>query len=129
MSPRSDAPSQVLDRLFEVIEDRRDTRPAGSYVVSLLDAGLPTIAAKVREEAEEVSRAALDEDAHAVAHEAADVVFHLFVLLAARGIAPGAVYAELARRFGIGGLVEKAARAGGGPGAGGSPGIGQGDDA
>lgn len=111
MSSRADVPSQVLDRLFEVIERRREDRPAGSYVVTLLDAGLPAIAAKVREESEEVIRAAFDEDAHAVAHEAADVVFHLFVLLAARGIQPGAVYAELARRFGIGGLAEKAARA------------------
>lgn len=114
MSPRSDVPSQVLDRLYEVIERRRDERPAGSYVVTLLDAGLPAIAAKLREESEEVVRAAFDEDAHAVAHEAADVVFHLLVLLAARGIEPAAVYAELARRFGVGGLAEKAARAEGG---------------
>ena len=118
MAPRSDVSSQVLDRLFEVIERRRVERPTGSYVVTLLDAGLPAIAAKLREESEEVIRAAFDEDAHAVAHEAADVVFHLFVLLAARGIQPGAVYAELARRFGIGGLVEKAARGASDPGAG-----------
>lgn len=118
MSLPSDMPSQVLDRLYEVIERRRDERPTGSYVVTLLDAGMPAIAAKLREESEEVVRAAFDEDAHAVAHEAADVVFHLFVLLAARGIQPGAVYAELARRFGIGGLVEKAARGAGHSGAG-----------
>ncbi|MBK7950155.1 MAG: phosphoribosyl-ATP diphosphatase [Deltaproteobacteria bacterium] len=110
--------SQVLDRLYEVIERRRDERPAGSYVVTLLDAGMPAIAAKLREESEEVVRAAFDEDAHAVAHEAADVVFHLFVLLAARGIQPDAVYGELSRRFGIGGLAEKAARGAGDPGVG-----------
>ncbi|MFO0689736.1 MAG: phosphoribosyl-ATP diphosphatase [Myxococcota bacterium] len=118
MSPRSDASSQVLDRLYEVIERRRDERPAGSYVVTLLDGGLPAISAKLREESEEVIVAASDEDAHAVTHEAADVVFHLLVLLAARGIRPDAVYGELARRFGIGGLAEKAARASGGSGAG-----------
>ena len=84
MSPRSDASSQVLDRLYEVIERRRDERPAGSYVVTLLDGGLPAISAKLREESEEVIVAASDEDAHAVTHEAADVVFHLLVLLAAR---------------------------------------------
>lgn len=110
MSVRTDAPSEVLDRLFEVIERRRVERPSGSYVVTLLDGGLPAIGAKVREESEELLRAASDEDAAAVAHEAADLVFHVFVLLAARGVAPGALYGELARRFGIGGLEEKAAR-------------------
>lgn len=114
MSLRPDATSQVLDRLYEVIEHRRDERPEGSYVVTLLDAGLSAVAVKLREESEEVIRAAFDEDAHAVAHEASDVIFHLFVLLAARGIPPAAVYAELARRFGIGGLAEKAARGTGG---------------
>lgn len=110
MSVDPDAPSQVLERLFEVIERRRAERPTGSYVVSLLDAGLPTIAEKVREEAEEVVRAALGESDEALSHEVADLVFHVFVLLAARGVDPSATYHELARRFGIGGLVEKASR-------------------
>lgn len=117
MSLRSDASAEVLDRLFEVIERRRDERPAGSYVVTLLDGGLPAIAAKVREESGELLQAVSDEGDPEVAHEAADLLFHVFVLLAARGIRPGAVYAELARRFGIGGLEEKAARAASGPAA------------
>lgn len=110
MSVRPDAPSQVLDRLFEVIESRRAERPTGSYVVSLLEGGLPVITEKVREEADEVVRAALGESDEALAHEVADLVFHVFVLLAARGIEPEAAYRELARRFGIGGLAEKTAR-------------------
>lgn len=110
MSVRPDVPSQVLDRLFDVIERRREERPAGSYVVSLLDGGLPAITDKVREEAEEVVRAACGESDEALAREVADLIFHVFVLLAARGVEPAASYRELARRFGIGGLEEKAAR-------------------
>ena len=111
MSASSDAPSQILDRLFEVIERRRDERPTGSYVVGLLDGGIPAISAKVVEEADEVVRAAASESDAALAREVADLLFHVLVLMAARGVTPGATYAELARRFGIGGLVEKAARA------------------
>lgn len=110
MSVRPDAPSQVLDRLFEVIERRRAERPSGSYVVSLLDGGLPAITDKLREEADEVVRAALGESDEALVREVADLIFHVFVLLAARGIEPDATYRELARRFGIGGLVEKSSR-------------------
>ncbi len=110
MSVRPDAPSQVLDRLFEVIERRRAERPSGSYVVSLLDGGLPAITDKVREEADEVVRAALGESDEALAREVADLIFHVLVLLAARGIEPDAAYRELARRFGIGGLAEKSSR-------------------
>lgn len=104
-------PTAVLDRLFDVIEERRRERPDGSYVVSLLDGGWESIAAKIREEADEVCEAGANESDAAVTHEAADLVFHLLVGLAARGIEPTAVYAELARRFGIGGLEEKASRA------------------
>lgn len=111
MSEREEeSASEVLDRLFEVIEARRTARPTGSYVVSLLDGGLPAITAKVQEEAAEVVQAALGEGDEALAHEVADLLFHVLVLLSARGVEPAAAYRELARRFGIGGLVEKAAR-------------------
>ena len=92
MSDRPDISSQVLERLFDVIAQRRDERPAGSYVVSLLDGGLPAITAKVREEAEEVVRAACSESDEALAREVADLIFHVFVLLAARGVEPAASY-------------------------------------
>jgi len=107
----ADPEAAVLDRLFEIVTARRDERPEGSYVVGLLDAGWEAIAAKVREEAQEVVDAARDESDEALAHEAADLLFHLWVMLASRGLEPRAVYAELERRFGIGGLEEKASRA------------------
>ena len=102
----------ILDQLFEVIRSRRAERPPGSYVVSLLDGGWAAIEAKVREEAGEVVAAAKDESDAALAHEAADLLFHLWVLLASRGVEPEDVYAELGRRFGLSGLEEKAARSG-----------------
>lgn len=110
MSDAAAPPSQMLDRLFEVIEARRIARPAGSYVVSLLDGGIGAIGAKVCEEAEEVVRAAREESDGALAHEVADLLFHVLVLLSARGVSPDESFRELARRFGIGGLEEKAAR-------------------
>jgi phosphoribosyl-ATP pyrophosphohydrolase len=107
---RADRRAAVLDRLFEVVAARRDERPEGSYVVRLLDGGWQAIEAKLREEAQEVVDAARDESDEALAHEAADLIFHLWVMLASRGLEPSAVYAELERRFGIGGLEEKASR-------------------
>jgi len=104
--------ASVLDRLFEIVVARREERPEGSYVVSLLDGGWEAIEAKLREEAQEVVDAARDESDEALAHEAADLLFHLWVMLASRGLEPSAVYAELERRFGIGGLEEKASRVG-----------------
>ncbi len=105
-----DGTATILDQLFEVIRSRRAERPPGSYVVSLLDGGWEAIEAKVREEAGEVVAAAKGESDQALAHEAADLLFHLWVMLASRGVEPSDVYAELARRFGLGGLEEKAAR-------------------
>lgn len=107
-----DEGATILDRLFEIVMARRDERPEGSYVVRLLEGGIPAIAEKIREESEEVIGAALDESDAALAHEVADLLFHVWVVMASRDVAPEAVYAELARRFGIGGLEEKASRLG-----------------
>src|SRR6056297_1692440 len=93
----------ILDRLFEVIRARAAERPPGRYVVSLLDGGWDAIEAKVREEAGEVGAAARVESDAALTHEAADLLFHLWVLLASRNVEPADVYAELGRRFGLGG--------------------------
>ena len=101
------AASDVIERLERVIEGRIRERPAGSYVVRLLDGGEPAIAAKIREEAGELCAAAGAADS---AHEAADVLFHVLVLLGVRGVPFGAVCGELERRFGTGGLAEKASR-------------------
>jgi len=75
------------------------------------------VAAKLREECEELIEAAARGDARHSAHEAADLLFHVWVLLGALELPPERVYAELERRFGTGGLEEKAARGAGGEGA------------
>jgi phosphoribosyl-ATP pyrophosphohydrolase/phosphoribosyl-AMP cyclohydrolase len=78
------APSEVLPELQRTIDQRAHERPAGSYTVELLDdPGL--IGAKVEEEAEEVARAAREESDKRVEEEAADVIYHLLVLLRSRG--------------------------------------------
>jgi phosphoribosyl-ATP pyrophosphohydrolase/phosphoribosyl-AMP cyclohydrolase len=79
-------------------------------VISLLDKGFPKINAKITEEAGELVEALPQGDAQHTAHEAADLLFHMLVGLEAAGIAPDAVFAELARRFGVSGIDEKASR-------------------
>ncbi len=84
--------------LWRRISERKTERPDGSYVVSLLDAGVARCAQKVGEEGVEVGLAAVAGDRDAVIAEAADLVFHLYVLLAAAGIDVSDVEDELARR-------------------------------
>ena len=84
--------------LWRTISERALERPAGSYTTELLEAGIGACARKVGEEAVEVSVAALDETDERVVEEAADLVYHLYVLLAARGLDVAAVEDELARR-------------------------------
>jgi len=79
------APHEVLPGLERTIADRATNAPEGSYTARLL-ADPPFVAAKVQEEAEEVARAARDESDERVAEEAADVLYHLAVLLRARGL-------------------------------------------
>lgn len=107
-------PTSILPDLLAVIADRKANPPAGrSYVVSLLEGGTAKIGSKITEEAGEVVEAA-DEPgdpgrAHLV-HEVADLLFHTLVLLGLKDIPWSEVEAELARRFGIGGIVEKESR-------------------
>jgi phosphoribosyl-ATP pyrophosphohydrolase/phosphoribosyl-AMP cyclohydrolase len=82
LEPR--APHETLPGLERMLLARAGERPAGSYTVELLD-DPPRIGAKVMEEAEEVSRAAREESDERVDEEAADVIFHLLVLLHSRG--------------------------------------------
>ncbi len=103
----------VLAQLMQTIEERKQHRPAHSYTTKLLDGGVQLIGQKVIEEAAEVVEAAEemgDPGRDHLVHEAADLVYHLLVMLAARDITLGAVEAELGRRFGISGLDEKASR-------------------
>ena len=106
----ADPPALVLSRVAEVIAERRRTRPEKSYVVSLLDAGLPKINGKISEEARELVEALPENDAEHTAHEAADLIFHALVGLEAAGVPVDAVFAQLRKRFGISGIDEKASR-------------------
>ena len=99
-----------LDRLQATILARRDdAEPGSSYVASLFAKGRAKIAQKVGEEATETVIAALAEP-DKLASEAADLMFHLLVLLADAGLGLDDVRAELTRREGVSGHVEKAAR-------------------
>jgi phosphoribosyl-ATP pyrophosphohydrolase len=100
-----------LHALEQVIEARLAAADAeASYVARLAAAGLPKIAQKLGEEAVETVIAALAEDDADLVGEAADLVFHLTLLLKQRGLGWAEVLAELDRRHGMSGLVEKAAR-------------------
>ena len=99
-----------IERLEATLRDRRNADPAHSYVAKLHGKGVPEIARKLGEEALEAVIAALSDDTHALTAEAADLVFHLLVLLDARGLTFADVLAELERREGISGIAEKAAR-------------------
>jgi len=84
--------------LWRTIAERAATRPAESYTTELLEAGVGACARKVGEEAVEVAVAALDESDERLVEESADLVYHLYVLLAARGLDVAAVDDELRRR-------------------------------
>lgn len=99
----------MLDRLEATIRQRMTADPASSYTAKL--AADPAFAArKFGEEAVELVVAALAQDRGVVVKEAADVLFHLTALLAIKGVALSEVQGELARREGVSGLDEKAAR-------------------
>src|ERR1043165_2109085 len=100
----------ILHRLAQVIEARRAATSERSYTKSLLDAGMPKILAKIAEEHGELAAELPAGDDAKVVHETADLLFHVMVGLAARGIPLEAVLAELTRRFGTSGHVEKARR-------------------
>jgi len=98
-----------LDRLAATIRDRRGADPASSYVASLFARGRPKIAQKLGEEAVETVIAAMAQPDKIVS-EAADLIFHLLVLLADADVTLDDVRAELVRREGVSGHSEKAAR-------------------
>ena len=102
----------TLDRLEQVIRDRRAGDPEASYVARLTAKGRAKIAQKLGEEAVETVIAAIQDDKAALTGEAADLVFHLIVLLQDAGLSLDDVRAELGRREGVSGLDEKASRAG-----------------
>lgn len=101
----------TLVRLEATIAARRGADPGSSYVARLNAKGLGKIAQKLGEEATETVIAALTQDRDALVGEAADLLFHLMVLLSAKDVPLADVLAELDRREGTSGIAEKAARA------------------
>ena len=102
--------SDVLEKLAGVIESRKTQSADSSYVASLFDKGMDSILKKVGEEAAETIVAAKNDDDAQLVYETADLWFHTLVMLAARGLGPEEVLAELERRFGVSGHDEKAGR-------------------
>ncbi len=102
----------TLDDLFATIEIRKNADPDSSWTAKMLAKGPDKCAEKFGEEAIEAIVEAIKDDKAALTSEAADVVYHLMVMLAARDVSWQAVVSELARRQGVSGLAEKAARKG-----------------
>ncbi len=100
----------VLNQLAEVLESRKQAEPDSSYVAKLYAKGLDSILKKIGEEATETAMAAKDGEKDKIVYEIADLWFHTLVLLAQQNLHPDDVLNELARRFGMSGLVEKANR-------------------
>jgi phosphoribosyl-ATP pyrophosphohydrolase len=100
----------ILRRLVAIIRERQAASAEGSYTRQLLDAGPERCAKKLGEEAVEVVIAGIGQDAATLAHEAADLLYHLLVLLEARGVSIDSVLDVLEGRMGTSGLTEKAAR-------------------
>ena len=100
----------TLERLEKTIAARRAAPPDESYVAKLNARGVPKIAQKVGEEATEAVIAAVSGSNEELVGESADLIFHLMVLLQAKGIAFDEVLGELDRREGLSGLEEKASR-------------------
>jgi phosphoribosyl-ATP pyrophosphohydrolase len=102
--------NDVLNRLAELLEQRKRADPHSSYVAKLYAKGMDGILKKVGEEAAETIIAAKDGDPQKIVYETADLWFHTLVMLAQAGLSPDDVLKELARREGLSGLEEKASR-------------------
>ena len=100
----------ILDRLMSQLHQRVSDLPEGSYTTKLVRGGIPKIAEKILEEAHEVIEAAGEPEEAGKLHtirESADVLYHLWVLLATRGITVDYIRNELLRREGVSGLEEQ----------------------
>ena len=101
----------ILDRLWQIIQSRRNADPQSSYTARLFVRGRAKIAQKLGEEAIEAVIEGVGENSAALVAESADLIYHLLVLWAAAGVSPTEVAAELARREGMSGIEEKRSRA------------------
>lgn len=102
--------SDILNRLADLLEQRKTAEPDTSYVAKLYSKGMDSILKKVGEEATETIIAAKGGNADEIIYETADLWFHTLVMLAKAGLKPQDVLDELARREGLSGIDEKNAR-------------------
>ena len=102
--------NDILDAVYQVVQDRKQSPSEKSYVASLYAKGLDKILGKIGEEATEVAVAGKGGEVDEVVSEVADLWFHTLVLLSYYDLPPEKIYAELERRFGLSGLEEKASR-------------------
>ena len=102
----------VPERIYETILERKRLPSADSYVASLFKGGHDKILKKLTEEAGELILAAKGGSREEIIHEASDLLFHMLVTLGYHDISPREIHYELARRFGLSGLNEKASRKG-----------------
>jgi len=102
--------NNILEQLTEVLEQRKSASADSSYVAGLYDKGLDAILKKIGEEATETVMAAKDGDRQKIVYETADLWFHTLIMLSHQGLTADDVLVELARRFGLSGLEEKANR-------------------
>jgi len=100
----------TLQKLADILESRKGDDPDKSYVASLYAGGLDKILKKIGEESTETIIAAKEADNGKIIYEVADLWFHTLVLLAHQGLSPNDVLAELEKRFGVSGHLEKASR-------------------
>jgi phosphoribosyl-ATP pyrophosphohydrolase/phosphoribosyl-AMP cyclohydrolase len=100
----------VIDTLYHTILERKNADPESSWTAKLFSKGENTILKKVVEEAGEFSFAVKDDDEEEIVYEAADLTYHVLVALGYKNISPDRIKQELARRFGMSGIAEKAAR-------------------
>jgi phosphoribosyl-ATP pyrophosphohydrolase len=115
MDPPTTTNSKILPELMQVLAARRQANAEESYVARLYRAGPEQIRAKLAEESAELIAAVAEtggDRSDAVIHEGADLMFHTLVLLSWAGLSLAEVEGELSRRFGAGGLSERASRAG-----------------
>ncbi|MGR8980932.1 MAG: phosphoribosyl-ATP diphosphatase [Gammaproteobacteria bacterium] len=102
--------SDILEKLAQILEQRKQEPADKSYVAGLYQKGLDTILKKIGEEAAETIIAGKGGDKDQIIYETADLWFHTMVLLAYENLTPEDVLQELQRRFGLSGLEEKAQR-------------------
>ena len=99
--------NDILIKLDEVIDKRREQNKDNSYSATLLNAGVEKCAEKFGEEAVELIIACLSKENNSIVHEAADTIYHLNVLLRSKNISIKEVLEELSKREGVSGLKEK----------------------